>query len=381
LNRISNIVQDIGQAMSIKINTMVYELQQEGKEITVLSLGEAFFQMPLYSFDVLPNPGLYHYSHSRGILDLRSKLATEYSKNYGVAVNPESEILITAGSKIAIHMVFQAILNPGEEAIVFEPYWVSYTEQIKLCGAVPIAVPYFETIYDVDKYITKKSKCIVINNPNNPSGKVLSDDEMKYLYELARKYNLYIISDEAYSDFTEDGKFLSAGNFDVENKHTIILNSISKNLGISGWRIGYIISNQEVIDNVLKINQHLITCPASILEYYVLQYYDKIIAITKPQIRELLKKRQQISRYMLSIGLNSLQGNSTFYFFVSISPSTLSSEEFAIKLLKEKRISTVPGIGYGKSCDKFIRLSIGTESVEKVKKSLDIIKKMINSSE
>lgn len=377
----STIVEKSIQALSIKFNTMVYEMQQKGEDITVLSLGEAFFDIPLFDFKYLPFPKLYHYSHSRGIPELREKILKYFSENYGVTFDSEKEIIITAGSKIAIHMSLMALINPGDEVIIHEPAWVSFPEQVKLCYGIPIQIPYDKSVYDFEDYISNKTKLIIVNNPNNPTGKVLNLQEMSYLHQLAKKYNLYVLSDEAYSDFViNQDEFISFGNLDIEKTHTIITNSISKNFGISGWRIGYLITNSKLIEQILKINQHLITCPATILEYYIAKYFDEIITITKPQILEVVKKREMISSHMDSLKINYLQGTATFYFFVSIKNSKLSSEEFCLKLLNDYKISTVPGIGYGRSCDKFIRISIGSESTERIKKGIDKINELIKKT-
>ena len=377
----SDIAAQSSEALSIKYNTEVYEKQRRGEDVIVLSLGEAFFDLPLFSFDNLPYPKIYHYSHSRGIPELRQKLSKYFFETYDVSYDYEKEILITAGSKIAIYMCLMAILNPKDEVLVYEPAWVSFTEQIRLAYGIPVHIPYDETIYNFEKYITDKTKMIIINNPNNPTGKVYSLEELSYLYQLAKKYKLYVLSDEAYSDFVIDqNEFISFANLDTEKKHTIVINSISKNFGISGWRLGYVITNPNLISELLKINQHLITCPPTILEYYVDKHFDEIISITKPQIKDLTLKRKQITDYINSLSLEFLPGTTTFYFFISISKSKLNSEEFCWKLLQEHHISTVPGIGYGKSCDKFIRVSIGSESIERVKKGLKIITNLISST-
>ncbi len=376
----SETVNNSEQAMSIKYNTMVYEMQRSGKKVLIMSLGEAFFNIPLFPIEKLPFPNSFHYSNSMGIPELREKLAIFFLKKYDIPINFEKEILITAGSKAAIHFAFMATLNPEDEVIIHEPYWVSYPEQVKLCNAVPISIPYYKTVYEFEKYITPKTKVIVITNPNNPTGYVYTEKELIYLLELAKKYNLWLFSDEAYSEFVPDNNFVSPGKIDREKNNTVIFNSISKNYGISGWRLGYVIANEKLIFNILKINQHIITCPATILEYYVNTYFYDILKITEPQINSLITKRKEIAKYMKNIGLEALPGSATFYFFVSISPSKLTSEEFCTKLLHEYYISTVPGLGYGKSCDQFIRISIGTANIEEIKKGLITIKNLINDT-
>jgi len=379
-NRLSNITNNSEQAMSIKYNTMVYELQSAGKKVLILSLGEAFFDIPLYSFDKLPFPNIYHYTNSRGIPELRKKLSEFFLKNYDIPINYEKEILLTVGSKAAIHFAFMATLNPGDEVLIPEPFWVSYPEQVKLCYGVPVSVPYYKTVYDFEEFITKKTKVIVINNPHNPTGYLYTEKELKHLLKLAKKYNLWLFSDEAYSEFVDDKTFISPGKIDRLKERTVIFNSISKNYGISGWRLGYVIANESLIFNILKISQHLITCPPTILEYYVEKYFYDILEITNPQIKELVQKRKVIADFMVTIGLESLPGTATFYFFVSIAPTRLTSEEFCAKLLHEYFISTVPGLGYGDSCDKFIRISVGTATTNEIKNGLVVIKQLIEET-
>lgn len=379
--RASTVVENSIQAVSIRYNNLVYEMQQQGIDVTVLSLGEAFFDIPLFSFDDLSMPAVYHYTHSRGTLELRQNLKRYFEKHFEFTFDPEKEIVVTAGSKIAIHMALMALINPGDEVIIHEPAWVSYPEQIKLCYGVPVQIPYNEDVFNFEKYITNRTKLIIINSPNNPTGKLFSIEELSHLNKLAKKYNLFILSDEAYSDFTlKNESFISLGNLDNTFSHSIIVNSISKNYGISGWRLGYIITNERLTDQILKLNQHLITCPPSILQYYIAKHFDKIIKITKPQITAVVEKRNEVVAYVKELGLETLPGTATFYLFLSIQPSKLGSEEFCTRLLKEKRICVVPGIGYGKSCEGFVRLSIGTESMDRIKKGITEIKRLIDET-
>jgi aspartate/methionine/tyrosine aminotransferase len=378
--RFSSLVEASCEAVSIRYNNKVYELQRQGHDVTVLSLGEAFFDLPLFSFDLLPLEKIYHYSHSRGILELRAALAHTYAEKYQVPVDPVSEMLVTAGSKAAIHMAFMTILDRGDEVLIPEPAWVSYPEQVKLCGARPIGVPYWIDTFHLEEFVTPRTRAIVINTPHNPTGRIYSAAELEYLLELARRRDLWILSDEAYSEFTADDSFVSLGRFDPHKKHSILFNSISKNHGISGWRIGYVIAAPEVINRVLKINQHLITCPPTILCHYVARYYDRILAITRPQIRAVVEKRRRVLQHLDARGITYLPGTATFYIFASIAPSALGSEAFCTRLLEERLVSVVPGIGYGASCDGFIRIGVGTTSMEKLCRGLDAIKELIEET-
>ncbi|MBI4345285.1 MAG: aminotransferase class I/II-fold pyridoxal phosphate-dependent enzyme [Elusimicrobia bacterium] len=374
----SRVVSDIVQAMSIKYNTYVYEMRQRNEDVIVLSLGEAFFDIPLLSFDELPMPSGYHYSHSRGIPELRAKLAEYFLSEYDVSVDPQKEIILTAGSKIAIYMAMLAIINPNDEVMIHEPAWVSYAEQVKLCHGEPLMIPHGVSVFDFERYVTNRTRLIIINSPNNPSGKIYTLEELSHLNQLARKHGLYVLSDEAYSDFLLDPKqFISMGNLDPKKSHSLIVNSISKNFGISGWRLGYVISNPAIIDQILKLNQHLITCAPTILQHYIARNFDQVIQVTKPQIKDLLLRRRELAAHMDQLGLKYLAGDATFYFFVSIGASKLDCEAFCDELLFKRHVSTVPGIGYGPSCGRFIRVSVGAEPVERIQRGLREIADLI----
>jgi len=375
---ISRAVSRIGQAVSVRYNMKVYDLQRGGNDVIVLSLGESFFDIPLLSFHALKNwEKGYHYSSSRGVPELRNKISNYYEKEYRVPSDPDSEVLISAGSKVILYMIMSTILNPGDEIIVLEPAWVSYHEQIRLCHGEPVMVPYDEDVGRLHAYVTPRTRAIIINNPNNPSGKVYSEQELRCLYETAKAHNLYVISDEAYSDFIGEEPFLSIGLLDVRKERVFIVNSLSKNFGMSGWRIGYVISNRHLIDQLFKVNQHLMTCPTTLIEYYMAEYFDEVLRVTKPQIQAVVQKRRQVARFMDGIGLQYLSGSGTFYFMVSIARSKLSSEAFADMLLDAYHVATVPGIGYGQSLDRFLRVGVGTESMERIQQGLRTIRECI----
>ena len=379
--KINSIVAGLSEAISIKYNNLVYDLKSSGEDVIVLSLGEAFFEIPRFDFNDLAYPDIYHYSHSRGIPELREKIGRYYQDEYGVLVDPSNQLLITAGSKIAIFYALQTILSPGDEVLILEPFWVSYSEQIKLVGAIPRSLPISTDFSDLQSFVNTKTKVVIFNNPQNPTGRNYKRSDLESLYEFAKVNDLYIISDEAYSDFIDlDDEFVSFGQVDVNFERTIIVNSISKNFGISGWRIGYLIGCREIVDAVLRINQHTMTCAPTILLMYLEKYFEEIIAITRPQINDLIQKRSRVLNEIKKTGLKVEPGDSTFYFFVDISSSKLKSIEFCDKLLSESKVVAVPGIGYGDSCDGHIRISIGTESEERISMGIKRIQELVEAT-
>jgi aspartate aminotransferase/aminotransferase len=373
-------VEDVATAMSIKFNNFGNAMKAAGEDVTICSFGEAYFDIPLYSFDTLPFPEIYHYSDSRGLIGLRQKLGAYYDSEYGVPVDAASEIIITAGSKIAVHMSFMALLEPGDEVVVPEPAWVSYSEQIRLCHGTPIMVPYDVPVEEMGNWVTPRTRALVICSPQNPTGRVYTRDELKHLHDVARERGIYLLADEAYSDFVAEEPFVSCGLDDPAKEHTIICNTMSKNYGMSGFRIGYVISNATFMTQFLKISQHLMTCPATMLEMYLERHFDDILKVTKPQIRDLMERRATLGRYMDEIGLRYMRGTGTFYHFVSIEDSSLGSEEFCMRLLNERKVVAVPGVGYGASCDGFVRVGMGTESMARTKRALLHIKELVEAT-
>lgn len=375
--QLSRRVKNIPQALSIYINQLVYSQKRQGMDIITLSLGEAFFDIPLFDFNKLDVEKSFHYSESMGIPELRIKICEFYKKHYDSDIDYRDEILISAGSKPVIYMAMQAVLDSQDEVLIHEPAWLSYQEQARLLDVVPKFIPYDCTPEDFHKYFTDKTRMVIINNPNNPAGWKYGREQLLSIYEQCRPKGIYVLVDEAYSDFLLEEKFTSMINLVPDKDGIIVVNSLSKNMGMSGWRVGYAVSSPDVIYNILKLNQHLITCGPTILQHYLARYFDDIIDITLPQAREVVQKRNRISAYIDQIGLKRLPGSSTFYFFINIEDFTESSMEFCLYLLFKYGIATVPGSAYGSSTERFIRLSIGTESEERIHQALLLIKDLI----
>ena len=378
INKFSYRSESIPEALSIYINELVFEQKRIGIDLTTLSLGEAFFDIPQFNFSDLDFVSGYHYSDSQGLPKLRNKILKYYEKNFKCYLDGKEDILITAGSKIAIYLAILSVVDAGSEVLIHEPAWLSYQEQIKLVEGVPKFIPFDCEISDFINFITKKTSLLVINNPNNPVGRVYTDNELRTLTEICKSNNVWLLVDEAYSDFLEPDLFKSALTFDKSRETTIVVNSLSKNMGMSGWRIGYVIAGKNLIKQILKLNQHLITCAPTILQLYLIKYFDDILDITLPQAKDTLLKRNRINKLINKIGLSVLPGSATFYFFINILDNPNSSYYLSLYLLFYYQISTVPGSAYGKSTERFLRISIGTESEERIFEALKTIKSLLN---
>lgn len=374
----SHKIKEIPEALSIYINQLVYDQKRKGKDITVLSLGEAFFDIPMFDFSKLDFVKGYHYSDSQGIPELRSAIANFYKEHYGADINPKDEILITAGSKPVIFFAMQATMNPGDEILIHEPGWLSYQEQARIVGAKPKFIPYHVEVENFYKYFSDNTRMLVICNPNNPAGRVYCLEELVSLYKQCRPRGIYILVDEAYSDFVIEDEFHTMTKVVPNKDGIIVVNSLSKNMGMSGWRVGYVITARELIRNILKLNQHVITCAPTILQYYMAQYFKDIIAITLPQVKDVVEKRKRVAELLDTLGLKRMKGNSTFYFLVDIGDFPGTSLDFSLHLLLYDQVAVVPGLAYGESCSRFVRVGIGIESEERIQNAIFLLRDLIN---
>lgn len=371
--QISDVVSACEEARSIEINQMAYELKRARCPLTVLSLGEAFFDIPNFGWDAVDFTQGYHYSDSQGIPSLRDKIAGYYGARYAAPVDGKSEVLITAGSKAAIYLAMLTALNPGDDIAIHEPCWLSYPHQARLCGAHPVLIPYGVSPQDFGAHLTPKTKMLVLNNPNNPAGRIYTRDELLAVYKLCHARSIYVLVDEAYSDFVVDGRFPSMIEAVPDKEGIIVVNSLSKNLGISGWRVGYAIAAAPFIRQLLKVNQHIITCAATPLLQYCDAHFDRLLEVTLPQVHATVEKRGRVATMIDGLGLERLPGGATFYFFVGIGNFPGTSSDFAMHLLLEHHVSVVPGSAYGDSTDRFVRISIGVESEDRILKALELV--------
>ena len=373
------IVESVPEALSIYINQIVYDKKSKGERVYTYSLGVAFFDIPRFEISDEEMQRGYHYSSSMGLPKLRKKICEMYEKRYGVIADPEDEVLISAGSKALIFMALQTCVCPGDEVVYHEPAWLSYKEQIKLAGGTPVAIPFYEDVFQWSSYISEKTKIMILNNPNNPSGKLYSFEEMSFLLKLAREKGFFILADEAYSDFLmEKDSFLSFAKLDRNRENVIVVNSLSKNMGMSGWRVGYVIGHKTIIKQMLKLNQHMITCAASILQEYMSEHFFEILENTIPQAIETANKREAVRKMMDNLGIRALQGAGTFYFLIDVSDFPGETEELAYDLLLNHNIATVPGEAYGESTKRFLRFGIGVEGLEDIERSLRKIKEFLD---
>ena len=363
------LVADVPPALSIYLNEVVYRLKRTGKDILVLSLGEAYFDIPEFSFSEIDFVRGYHYSESQGIPELRAKLSNYYQERYGISVSPQ-DFLVTAGSKAAIYLTILATASPGSTVLIKEPAWLSYVEHVKLTGATPIMVPHDVSLSELMQYADDTTVLAIVCNPNNPAGTVESEDDVRKLVDHAASAEVRLLFDEAYSEFLPKGDFHSAIAYDDARGVVSVASSLSKNMGISGWLLGYVIAAEPLRSAILNLNQHIITCAPTILQLYVTQNFDALLEATLPQVQQVTQKRQLVRDQLAGIGLTAMPGDATFYLFVSLADSPNSDLVIALWLLLTQGVAVVPGSAYGDSTGRFVRVSVGTEPVERIVEGL-----------
>lgn len=365
----------ISPAKSIYINELVYEQKRRGHDIVVLSLGEAFFDLPSFEISQEAIEQGYHYTDSRGLPDLRGRILDYLNSRHKVSgLSAEKNIIISAGSKVLTYISMLLTLDRGDEVILHEPAWLSYDQQASLCGASVKFVHFNATLAEVAANINKQTKLIIINNPNNPAGKIYSFNELSDLINEAEKNDVFVLMDEAYSDFTDGDDFITTCTLVQAHKNLIVVNSLSKNFGMSGWRIGYAIASETIISKMNSLNQHLVTCAPTILQSYVEENFNRILLACDKELSKLLKKRKKVKKLLEKYELNALDGAATFYFFVNTNLSTDNVDRLVNELLLEDGISVVPGSAYGDSTGSFIRISCGTETLSRIEYALSKIK-------
>lgn len=363
--------QSARSPLSVCLNEMVVELRETGKDVINLSLGEAIFQIPRFDFNPLDWERGNHYSDSRGLTSLREKICELYGREYSCNVDAKEQVMITAGSKIAIFMSMVALHEPRAKVAIFEPAWVSYYEQALLAGYEPYFLPFDDSI-NGNFSLTPGTKLVILNNPNNPSGRHYSVEEIRNIANTCDSFGARLLVDEAYSDFLGSGNFISAFS---AHENVIVTNSLSKNLGMSGWRIGYVIANSSTINAILKVQQNLITCAPTLLQTYLSKNLFDIYSATSRQVEEIVIKRNEIAKYLHNQGLSTLEGDSTFYLMLDINSLGIKDDvtSFSVNLLLQHGVSVVPGSSYGSSMNKYLRISVGAEPTERIKEGLQAL--------
>lgn len=385
----------IQPSVTLEITAKAKQLKKQGVDVISFGAGEPDFNTPdniINAAVKAMNDGNTKYTETAGILELRNAICNKLKKDNGLNYEP-SQIVVSTGAKQCLANVFTAILNPGDEVILSNPSWVSYVELIKLADGIPVIVDgekengYKYSIETLEAVITDKTKAILINSPNNPTGQIYNKEELEKIADFAKRHNLMIISDEIYEKLIYGGQeHVSIASLSEDAyERTIVINGMSKTYAMTGWRVGYTASSERVAKIIISIQSHMTSNVCSIAQYASIE------ALNGPQddINKMKKafeerRNQMIARLDKIKNISYIKPNGAFYIMVNIEKCIgkncngnviSNSVEFAKQLLSEKKVAVIPGAAFG--LENYIRLSYAT-SMDNINEGLNRIECFID---
>lgn len=382
LSKRMNVIKPSG---TIAMAEKAREIARAGRRILNLDVGEPDFDTPEHikraAIEALMK-GFTHYTSSLGIIELRAAIAEYWKRRKNLDIDPEKEIIVTPGAKHAIYCACMATLDPGDEVLVLSPTWPTHFTCIEAAGAIPIEIPCGET-YSVDEEllkskITEKTKMILINSPNNPTGGVLSTRDLNVIADLAEDHDIIVLSDEIYDEIVYDGvevrSMLSYSNI---RENVIVINGFSKTFAMTGWRLGYAIANRDVIEAMNRLQQATTTCPTSFAQVAAIAALRGPMDCVEKMVKEFDNRRRYIVKALNEIpGVSCAMPKGAFYVFPRFHGLRMTSFEISMKLLEEECISTTPGAAFGSCGEGHIRISYAT-SMETIIEAMERIKKFV----
>ncbi|MCG0276543.1 MAG: pyridoxal phosphate-dependent aminotransferase [Thermosediminibacteraceae bacterium] len=394
---LSQKARSISPSPTLAVDAKAKQLKSEGHDVIGFGAGEPDFDTPDFiksaAIDAI-NQGFTKYTPVGGIPELKKAIVDTLKEDIGVAYEP-NQIIVSNGAKQCIFNALYCLCDPGDEVLIPSPYWVSYPEIVKLCGGTPVFVPTLESqdfklkAENIKPLITKKTKVLIINSPNNPTGSVYSREDLEEIAKLALEYDIFVISDEIYDKLVYDGEThvsIASLNSEICNK-TLVVNGVSKAYAMTGWRIGYAAGPKELIKAMTDLQGHATSNANSIAQKATLE------ALTNParkqaveeMAQEFSKRRQYMVERINKIkGLSCRMPKGAFYVMMNISETfgkyigdkvIKDSTTFAEALLEKYKVAVVPGIAFG--ADEYVRLSYAT-SMENIQRGLDRIEQFVN---
>ena len=346
-----------------------FDIVSESDDVISLGVGEPDFLTPWTIREAAISAlqlGYTNYTSNYGLMEFRSAVSTHILQEYNVIYDSAKEIIATNGVSEAADIVFRAILNPGDEVILPQPIYVCYEPLIRLTGATVIPLDTSDTQFVpmpemIEEKITPKTKAIVLCYPSNPTGQSISKAVLEDISEIAARHDLWVISDEIYSDLTFDQEFVSFASLDKMRERTILLSGFSKNFAMTGWRIGYVCGPEELIKRACKIHQYSALCASIVAQKAAIE----ALSHGKKEVKKMRDSYRHRKRLFVNglqkIGLPVIEPQGAFYCFPSIKQTGLSSQVFAEQLLKDEKVAVVPGHVFGKGGEGHVRCCFATE--------------------
>ena len=363
-----------------------FDIVAQSKDIVSLGVGEPDFDTPWHisraAVTCLEDGGT-HYTSNLGTPELRQAIVRYLKRRFDAAFDWQKEVLVTVGVSEAIDLAIRAICSPGDEVLYHEPCFVSYAPTIRLAHAVPVCVEtrvedeFRLTVTALEKKVTPKTKAILLNFPCNPTGAVLSREDMLEICRFAARHDLIILADEVYSELNyEDGELCSFSSFPEYHDRVILLNGFSKSWAMTGYRLGYACGPNDIIDAMMKIHQYGIMSAPTLSQAAGVEAMDHGDKDVDRMRREYKKRRDYLVPALNDLGLKTVMPKGAFYIFSDIRSTGLSDEDFAMKLLREFGVAVVPGSAFGACGAGFVRMSYAT-SLEKIRLAVERIGKML----
>ncbi|GGM41929.1 aminotransferase [Paraliobacillus quinghaiensis] len=362
-----------------------FDLASQMEDVISLGVGEPDFVTPWNVIEASYHSleqGYTSYTANAGLLELRQEISKFLKGQYSVEYNPENQVLVTVGASQAIDVALRAILDSGDEVIVVEPSFVSYVPTVRLAGGVPVTVDATQEYAfkiqaeQIEEVITPKTKALMICSPNNPTGAVLSKQEMEKIAKVVEKHDLVVISDEIYADLTYDETYTSFASITGMSERTILISGFSKAFAMTGWRLGYAAGPKSILEAMTKIHQYTIMCAPTMAQHGALE----ALRNGKNNVLEMKtsyrQRRNFVVKSLQDMGLSCHLPGGAFYVFPSITSTGLSSEEFAEELLQSQQVAVVPGGVFGDSGEGYIRCSYAT-SMKQLDKAMKRMRRFV----
>ncbi|MDR7665349.1 aminotransferase class I/II-fold pyridoxal phosphate-dependent enzyme [Methanosarcina sp. Z-7115] len=356
-----------------------FDLVSGLEDIISLGVGEPDFITPWHIREMCIHSlekGQTSYTSNYGLPELRDELTRTYYRRYGLDYDPSSEILVTTGVSEALDIAIRAVVNPGDEVIVVQPSYVAYVPSVVLAGGKPVIVSTYVddnfslTAEALKPAITNKTKAIILNFPNNPTGAIMTQEEFEGIADLVVENNLFVISDEVYECLTYGSKHVPFSSLDGMKERTVMLNGFSKAYAMTGLRLGFAMGAPEIIHSMMMIHQYSMLCAPITAQLGAIEALRNGKEEMERMVREYDRRRHLIVRGFNRIGLECYNPKGAFYAFPYIGNTGLSSSEFAERLLDEKKVVTIPGDVFGDAGEGFLRCAYAA-SVDDIRKAVE----------
>lgn len=362
-----------------------FDIVSEMDDAISLGVGEPDFDTPwhireegIYSLE----KGRTFYTSNAGLSELKIEISKYLDRRFDLKYDPSDEIMITVGGSEAIDGALRAMLDAGDEVILPQPSYVSYEPCIVLADGVPVIVELKEendfklTREQLEKAVTDKTKILIMPFPNNPTGAIMTKEELQPIVDFVIEHDLFVISDEIYSELTYSGNHVSIGAFPGMKERTIVINGFSKSYAMTGWRLGYACGPQVILKQILKIHQFAIMCAPTTSQYAAIEALRHGDDDVEKMRDEYDRRRRFLLNAFEEMGIECFEPYGAFYMFPSIKKFGMSSDEFATRLLKEEKIAVVPGTAFGDCGEGFLRISYAY-SIDDLKAALERIGRFI----